>query len=274
MLIILLNIMKNKRKTKLYGGIEVYSKDGKLMFRCDEKKRQWYLTRNLAESISENSIKLNFEANGTGEPSDILLVEKKNECVVCGCADHTLLTPHHIIPREFRVHFPENLKSHSSLFVVCLCDTCHKKYEETYANALRKQLRAKYVPKQEKKQYEFMVQMKLLSKLLHKLSAGVPHEDSKNNLIASGDFFEYDRSKLGDVDYVYELYTKVEEHKKSKLIDIPFGKKVIDAINGDYLEFSMIWVEDFFNNMKPNIDKEKFYNAIDAFVKNRMLVPA
>lgn len=266
--------MKNKRQSKIYGGIEVYSKAGKLMFRCDEKKRQWYLSRNLAEAISENAIKLIFDAKGTGEPADILSLEKKNECVVCGVTDYERLTPHHIIPREFRVYFPENLKSHSSLFVVCLCVDCHRKYESEFASNVRKQLRLKYNSKTSKSPHRNPEQIKYLSQLLFRLAADMNHAEAKNKLIASEKYFDYDPSRLDDLEYVHELHSKVVKDKRRKQQTVPFGKIVVDSLDGDYLGFTKIWVDDFFSNMKPNIDREKFDKAVEAFVKNRLPVAA
>ena len=54
-----------------YGNYEVYHPKGHLMFRCDLKKINWYLDRNLAEIIETNSegkvisIRLNFKSNGS-----------------------------------------------------------------------------------------------------------------------------------------------------------------------------------------------------------------
>jgi hypothetical protein len=39
------------RKKKIYGNYQVFSPDNVLMFRCDEKKANWYLDRDLAEKI-------------------------------------------------------------------------------------------------------------------------------------------------------------------------------------------------------------------------------
>lgn len=41
---------------KIYGNWQVQSPDGILMFRCESKKANWYLSRDLAESVSENII--------------------------------------------------------------------------------------------------------------------------------------------------------------------------------------------------------------------------
>lgn len=42
--------------------------DGELLCHCDEKKADWYVSRELATIVKQNplTIKLNFEPNGRG----------------------------------------------------------------------------------------------------------------------------------------------------------------------------------------------------------------
>ena len=114
-----------------YGNCKVLDGDGELMFRCDDRKTNWYLQRGLARIVSENpcTIQLMFEPKGRGHIGDnFFLQEKMNKCVVCGSHDH--LTKHHVVPRVYRKFFSEELKSHSSYDVVVLCIKCHEAYEE------------------------------------------------------------------------------------------------------------------------------------------------
>ena len=115
---------------KIYGNCQVLSPDGHLMFRCEMKKANWYLKKDLAEIIIEDplTIKLKFQPNGLGNHNKIYgLTEMENKCVVCGSED--FLTRHHVVPICYRKHFPIEIKSHSFHDVLSLCADCHEGYE-------------------------------------------------------------------------------------------------------------------------------------------------
>lgn len=136
----LLNTVTKDRK--IYGNCQVYSPDNKLMFRCDLKKANWYLKRNLATTIQEDPliIKLNFEPNGLGNHNKAYGThEMKNKCVVCGSEE--FLTRHHVVPICYRKYFELEKKSHSFHDVLSVCAHCHEKYESSafqYKNELAK----------------------------------------------------------------------------------------------------------------------------------------
>jgi len=72
---------------KIYGNWQVQSPDGILMFRCDEKKANWYLNRNLGEVIKTSPliVKLKFKPRGLGNHNKSFgLSEMGNKCVTCG----------------------------------------------------------------------------------------------------------------------------------------------------------------------------------------------
>ena len=119
------------RDRKLYGNYQVFSPDDKLMFRCDSKKANWYLERELADIIDGDplKIKLKFQPNGLGSHNrEYGLDEMENICVVCGSDE--FLTRHHVVPFCYRVHFPESEKSHKFHDVLSVCVTCHENYEK------------------------------------------------------------------------------------------------------------------------------------------------
>lgn len=121
---------KNVLKKEPYGNIKVLSKDGTLMFLCDKKKADWYLSRNLADWTEENVIQLNFEAAGLGNAhklSSYHLEHKENRCVVCGGDEE--LTRHHVVPYCYRRWFPDRLKTKDCHDVLPMCVKCHNKYE-------------------------------------------------------------------------------------------------------------------------------------------------
>lgn len=121
------------KKTPIYGNCLVISPDEIPMFRCDDNKSEWYLSRNLAEVISIDPpiIRLKFTPKGKGHFGDnYYLGQKQNKCVVCGSGHDEGLTRHHIVPFLYRRLFPDHLKHYSSHDIVPLCGECHGKYEK------------------------------------------------------------------------------------------------------------------------------------------------
>ena len=102
-----------ERINAIYGNWLVLHPNGCEMFRCVTRKAQWYLTRDLANMISEIPpvIQLKFEPGGLGWFGDeFALTQKQNLCVVCGTEELPRLTKHHIVPTLYKKHFPKHLK--------------------------------------------------------------------------------------------------------------------------------------------------------------------
>lgn len=115
----------------IYGNYQVLSPEGHLMFRCDEKKANWYLKRGLAERDNKDPliVKLNFTPKGLGNHNKKYgLSEIENICVVCG--SNEFLTRHHVVPICYRKFFPIDKKSHNFHDVLSLCADCHENYEK------------------------------------------------------------------------------------------------------------------------------------------------
>lgn len=128
----------------LYGNCCVLSPEGILMFRCNEKKANWYLSRSLATVISNYplTIKLNFKPNGLGNHNkNYGLSEMENKCVNCGTEKS--LTKHHVIPISYRRYFPNELKSHNFHDVLLMCADCHETYERK-ADELKQKISIEY----------------------------------------------------------------------------------------------------------------------------------
>jgi hypothetical protein len=129
---------------KIYGNCQVLSPEGVLMFRCDKKKVNWYLNRNLADVVTNSPlvIKLKFQPRGLGNHNkEFGLTRMNNKCVCCGTEEY--LTKHHVVPYCYRKFFPLKLKSHNFHDVLPMCASCHAKYERT-ADKLREFLAEKY----------------------------------------------------------------------------------------------------------------------------------
>lgn len=123
-------VMPSKKSNIIYENWKVFSLHRKLMFRCNEKKAQWYLKRDLAVMLPDEprSIKLTFEAKGDGHKKDDYMVEdRSNICVSCGTDQH--LTIHHVVPEMYRHWMPLVVKSKSSRDLLLLCKQCHNDYE-------------------------------------------------------------------------------------------------------------------------------------------------
>jgi hypothetical protein len=131
-----------ERERKIYGNWKVFSPEGYLMFRCNEKKAKWYLTRELATCINNDSIKLNFVPKGLGNHNkDYGLNVMINHCVNCGSDE--FLTRHHVVPYCYRRYFPIEIKSHNSHDILSMCAECHENYEY-FAFEFKKSLSIEY----------------------------------------------------------------------------------------------------------------------------------
>ncbi|KAF9349082.1 hypothetical protein BGX26_012578 [Mortierella sp. AD094] len=130
-----------KSNAKVYDNISVYAPpDSNLIFRCSQKRANWYLSRNLARQLSPTSIHLNFAPAGQGHVNDpYYLEERENKCVVCGQetadAGATML---HVVPEQYRKWFPIRLKSHSSHDVVVACPECNAQWDREAAVVRKK----------------------------------------------------------------------------------------------------------------------------------------
>lgn len=125
-----------------YHNCRVMDPDGKLMFRCDERKKKWYLDRGLALRISEDEIRLTFKPKGPGHAENsYFLQEFVNRCVVCGAEDG--LSRHHILPESYRKHFPRESEENGEWMydILVLCVDCHLRYEEIASNLKAELLR-------------------------------------------------------------------------------------------------------------------------------------
>lgn len=119
--------MTTATQGELYGNWAMYSPEGKLMCRCDEKRASWYIKRNLAVMHGERAIMLTFKPAGSGESHPFMLHGKANVCVVCGATEN--LNRHHVVPYQYRKHFPNGLSASASYDVLPICLDHHEEYE-------------------------------------------------------------------------------------------------------------------------------------------------
>ncbi|KAF9165620.1 hypothetical protein DFQ26_009696 [Actinomortierella ambigua] len=131
-----------KSKPQIYDNISVYAPpDMALIFKCSQKKADWYLSRSLARQLSPTSIQLTFVPAGRGREGDAYyLEERENKCVVCGRATKDAgASMLHVVPEQYRKWFPIRLKSHSSHDILVACPECNADWDHG-ATRLRKQI--------------------------------------------------------------------------------------------------------------------------------------
>lgn len=258
--------MSQMRTTKIYGNCQVFGPDGKLMFRCLEKRANWYLKRNLAVVINEDplSIKLNFTPKGSGESVDVLKLERKNLCVVCGIEDLEVLTKHHLVPFVYRQHFPSERKAHSSLFVVPICSDCHYVYENEHANQLKKVLSEAYsAPFNGNFDIERNKTMGII-RCLTSFADKIPQDRQeflrdklKQDL---SDFGIPTDEDLTNFDVLYNINEQLKKESKKK-VTYSHGKTVVERVK-DLDEFERMWARHFIDNMSPEYMPEYFLKAL------------
>lgn len=84
-------------KKPIYGNYEIWSPTDQLIAKCDSRKANWYVKKQLADWVGEKAIKLQFEPEGRKhyhtlphedlikqkQADDYYLQNKENMCVVC-----------------------------------------------------------------------------------------------------------------------------------------------------------------------------------------------
>lgn len=227
-------------KNQPYGNWQVLNLNGELIFRCSEKKANWYLKRSLAKIQNEKIIQLTFETAGNGnQGNSYLLKEKENKCCVCGATKN--LTKHHVVPHGYRKYFPEKIKSRASYDVVALCIDCHKIYEKE-AFKLKKLISDEFfVPVDG-------VGLKINIKIRGIANAILKHKDKipKPKLEFLMDEIKEFHEKNGII--------SLEEIAKLPIVDklnyVNTGKLIVEKIQ-NLDEFIKRWRTHFIDTMKP-----------------------
>ncbi|KAF7998414.1 hypothetical protein HCN44_009812 [Aphidius gifuensis] len=129
------------RKESLYNHCHLQAPDGELLCIFDRKKGNWYVSKGLGKTVSEDpfTVRLNFEpvSRGFAEVDKYYTQVRTNQCVVCGSFDNFIKK--NIVPREYRKYFPLVMKVHQSHDILLLCSFCHVKSNASDQD-LRKEL--------------------------------------------------------------------------------------------------------------------------------------
>jgi len=230
------------RNNNLYGAIKILSPDGAILCRCNEKKANWYLSRNLAERKADDCIVLRFKPKGFGDTYST--IAKQNICVVCGSTDR--LSKHHIIPKTYRQHFPVEFKSHLSHDCVLLCIPCHEKYERISTERQLDLAKDHGLPPPGKEMFQ-----KLGKDGCDALAAIGALLDTKNHIPAHRKYELWGRVER------YLKYRPAKEELQAIFDDLRFsqshGELLVSSLPEDKLiKFIVEWRKHFIRVMKPN----------------------
>ncbi|XP_033640144.1 exonuclease 3'-5' domain-containing protein 2-like isoform X2 [Asterias rubens] len=132
------------RQTQMYHNCRLIAPSGELLCTCHKQKAEWYIKKGIGELECEEpfTVRLKFEPSGMpGLDRAYYLQDKANMCVVCGSEDSYIRK--NIVPHEYRRHFPEVNKKHTSHDVVLLCLACHQ-LSSSYDRIIRNQLTVEY----------------------------------------------------------------------------------------------------------------------------------
>lgn len=225
----------------LYGNYKMISIDGKFLAHVTEKRMNWYLDRDLAEKISELEFKLKFKTKGDDERGKYYKTKLKNICVVCGTDKK--LTKHHVVPYQYRKYFPEKYKSKSSFDVLCVCENCHREYENE-ADKLKEKLLKNYGLEN----YNFLTsKVRRNRNTLYKHYDKIPNEKRISIINFLEDYFKM------SIDEILNMGHVTFENVTSLLM------KNID----DFEEFIIMWRKHFIEYAKPKFILQEWLDEME-----------
>lgn len=106
---------------------------GEPFLKCQEKKVNFYLGKNLLKWINEDTLQFTTDEIEKklfrvhkGKIPEYFMTDKNECCVVCGGT--TYMTKHHVIPRKDLKYYPEEVKTNLSN-LLAVCRKCHDEYE-------------------------------------------------------------------------------------------------------------------------------------------------
>jgi hypothetical protein len=234
------------RTNIIYGNFILQSQDGVDLCRVTEKRANWYADRNLGIFLSANVFQLNFETSGNSI-DDFTLSKKTNQCVVCGITDLSILTKHHVVPYEYRKHFPLKIKSRSSHDVVVMCNKHHSEYEALHAINIKRLLLSEVRdPLQFDTEFLKKKKLKIISEF-SKLLLDEEKDLPTNRFIELVNIIEthlgYEPS-FEDLEKYADMNINLYKTKKSD------GELIVENIK-NLQNFVEMWRQHFIDTMKP-----------------------
>jgi hypothetical protein len=228
----------------LFDNCLIIAPDGAHLGRCDKRRIDWYLARDLAELVADNppTIKLKFEPSGRrGLKDPWTTLCKPNHCVVCGVTEG--LNRHHTVPWSFLRHFPESAKKHNSHDVLPTCVKCHTEYED-HSNKKRKHLSEQYgvclSAVDEDMRDAFYIRGLCRTIITHGEKIPPGRLMILNMLLDDA---------LGHKPTQAEMLELAKKHRRKHTYK-PFGQQIIEKID-NFDEFARFWRQHFLDTMKP-----------------------
>lgn len=246
------------RQSVMYHNCRLLAPDGMLLCTCDKRKAMWYIGRGLGELVCEEpmSVRLLFEPAGIPGPDrEYYLQNKENKCTVCGTEDSYIRK--NVVPHEYRRHFPEYLKKHSSHDVILLCLRCHQ-LSSAYDNIVRFDLAEKYdapiTNKSNAKLIEDPMRVRVRSSaralIKHQKTQNIPEWRLQELTAILQNFFEVEEI---DDDLLQEAVT-MDTKVSNESFAGSHGLKVVEGVKGEedgLHEFERMWRKNFLDNMNP-----------------------
>lgn len=230
------------------------------MFFHTERKMKSMLKHGLIRIISEKSMiaQLTFEPKGFGVNKDdvFMTTPKERKCVVCGI-EHSL-TRHHVVPREFRRHFPDRFKESNAHDILFVCDKHHEEYERK-ADILKKEYFEKYnieslCPLQTKVISQIKMRYNLISHLEEMNIKENPHRAKIDYKLRAVLKIEQEVPlTMNQIKYLKENYKERLKVARNYFKNETSSGFLVDLIlKEDSLEhFVKTWRQHFIDNAKP-----------------------
>lgn len=245
--------MNNFLTKGLYDNCVMLSQSGDFMCYISRKKLDWYVKKDLAEQIDDTTIQLNFKPKGPGHKHDEYYQEERiNQCVVCGVKEK--LTKHHVVPYQYRKHFPPMFNSHTHFDVLMVCKNCHDRYEPTAQKRNKQICEDLNVPFQQKDSVESQLYKKIKS-ICHTLmehSDKIPTERQIDLLKELSRLYGRDII-LEDLPGLMKHLTTTQKHIKN----YRYAPYVVEQID-DIHSFMVGWRQHFLDVMKPQFLSESW----------------
>ena len=244
-----------------YSSAAVYHPNGDFMFYCDQRRAQWYLTRNIAKVLVENEnrieIQLLFEPKGPGPAADDEFNRHEiiQRCVVCGTVND--LTKHHIVPSCYKKYFPIEYKSRINHDVVIVCENHHHVYEDL-ANVLKDRLAEKYqIPNltecaqmQSPTSNPLLKKFNLIKSLCNSYLKHIDNQEISDKIYEKLLTMNID-PKNQDIHIIMNETDSHIEIIKSLSTNFDHGQLMVSKLD-DIDKFIKMWRKHFIDNMAPN----------------------
>jgi hypothetical protein len=239
--------MKYAAKSQIYDNCIILAPDGEAVARCQKKRLDWFLERNLATKVCDNplTIKLHFEPKSRYHKEEATQI-KFNRCVVCGATKN--INRHHIIPACFRHEFPPEIRSCKEIYhdVVVMCINCHAKYEKS-ALELKKELAIKFNISLHGINVEinpYRTCIASYARTLLKYEPVIPHHKAARLKERIRKFLDKKELSKNDLEEAAKLNAviKLENY-------ISYGKYIV--MNCEIKELILLWRKHFLEIMEP-----------------------